>query len=99
MIPISFEIQVFMVVFFFPLMSDFKAISLWELGSYNNITVIVGFSQESEFPFPTVIDSKYNNLVWEHTRTNKMLFSDYTGKCHLLLLLGNTKRIKDLLPC
>ena len=49
-------------------------------------------------PFSTVTDSKYNRLVWEHNRTNEMLFSEYTGKCHLLLLLGNSERIKDLLP-
>lgn len=53
--------------------------------------------RESEFPFSTITDPKYNSLVWEHKRTNKMLFSEYTGKCHLLLLLENTKRIKDLL--
>lgn len=55
--------QVLRTIVFSPLMSDFEAVSSWELGSCNNITVIVSFSQESEFPFATVTDSKYNSLV------------------------------------
>lgn len=58
-------------------MPDFKAISSWELDSYST-TVIVAFSQESDFPFSTVNFSKYNILVWEHNRTNEILFSKYT---------------------
>lgn len=92
--------QVLRVIFFFSLlMSDFKAISSWELGSYNNITVVVSFSQESEFPFSTVTDSNYNSLVWEHNRTDKMLFSEHTGIWHLFLLLGNPKRMKRSVAC
>lgn len=79
-----------MVVFSFPLCLSVK-LSLSRGISYNNITVIVAFSQESEFPFSTVTDSKYNRLVWEHNITNEMLFSEYTGKRHSLLLLGNSE--------
>lgn len=79
-------------------MSDFKAIYSWELGSYNNITVIVSFSRESEFPFSTITDSKYNSPVCEHNRTNEML-SEHIGKRHLLLLLGNPKQIQRSVVC
>lgn len=79
---------------FCSLLSNLKP-SPWVLDSYKNITVVV-FFPEIRICIFTVTDSKYNSLVCEYNGTNEMLFSEYTGKCHCLLLLRN--RIKDALP-
>lgn len=91
-----FSFRQYLYLWWYPL-PDFKFISSWELDSYNIITIIFAFSQESDFPFFTVTYSKYNILVWGYNRTNEMLFSEYARKCHLLSLLGNSERIKALL--